>query len=117
MKRSAGKTGLFLMVTNVAGVLSIVLGAWFWSLSPSSWQQYWETADGTLALLGLFLGLPAIIAILWAIGFVCGALALTSLVSREDVQRALLASPYGGHLGRLELLLLSRFKSHDNQKT
>jgi small-conductance mechanosensitive channel len=117
MKTSRDRSVLFSLVTGATGLLAIFLGVCLWSLAPAAWRQYWETADGTVALLGLFLGLPAALGLLWLLGFVCGALALTRFVSREEAEKAILSSPYGGHIGRWELRLLSRFKSHAGRNT
>jgi hypothetical protein len=112
MRGNRGSTLLFLLVTSATGVLAILLGVFLWSHAPMSWQTYLESADGTLALIGLFVGLPLVLALLWALGFVCGALALTPFVSRESAERALLSYPYGGHIGKFEAWLLARFKPH-----
>lgn len=117
MNRDRSSAGLFLLVTNATGILAILFGVFLWWVAPMSWRQHWETADGTLELLVLFLGVPGILGLLWGVGYICGALLLTPFISREDAQRALLASPYGGHIGKWEALLLSRFKSHGSPNT
>jgi hypothetical protein len=99
------------------GILAILFGAYLWAVAPMSWRQHWESTDGTFGLLVLFLVVPAVLALLWVVGFVCGAFLLTPFIGREDARRALLASPYGGHMGKWEGLLLSRFKSHGSSNT
>ena len=108
-----GGASLFLLVTNASSILSILLGVFLWSYAPTPWQKYWEAPDGALALIGLFVGLPLALGLLWGLGFVCGALVLTPFVSRENAERALLSLPYGGHLGKFEAWLLSRFSPYE----
>lgn len=95
----------------------VVLGPLLWSFAPTSWHEYMDAGDGSIPLMILFVALPAALGLLAAFGFVCGALALTPFVSREDAEQFLLALPFGGHIGRWETMLLSRFNSRGAKDT
>jgi hypothetical protein len=110
--------GLFWLVVRVASALGILGLGWpLWALSPTSWRQYVEAADGPVPLLILFVVVPAVLALFGAFGFVCGVLVLTPFMSREVAEKAFTSLPYGGHLGTIERKLLSRFKSHADGNT
>jgi hypothetical protein len=109
MNKGCNESLLFLWVTGATGIAFIFgMGPLLWSLRPLSWRHYLDSSDGTGPLLILFLGVPAGLALLGALGFVCGALAVSPFVCREDAEKALLASPFGGHLGKFEQWIVNR---------
>jgi hypothetical protein len=111
MNKGANASLLFLWVTGATGIAFILgLGPFLWSLRPLSWRQYIESGDGPGPLLILFLGVPIGLALLGALGYIFGAFAVSPFVFREDAEKAILSSPYGGYLGKFELWILSYFK-------
>ncbi len=118
MNKGDHESLLFLWVTSAAGIASIVgLGPLLWSLRPLTWRHYLDSGDGTGPLLTLFLGVPAGLALLGALGYVCGALAVSPFVCREDAEKALLSGPFGGHLGKFERWILSYYKPRGSVST
>jgi hypothetical protein len=110
MKKAAGESPLFILATGAGAIAAMGgLGGLLWSLRPPFLRQYLDSG-GTGSLLILFLGVPAVLALLGALGFICGALLVRPIVFREDVERALLSGPFGGHMGRFELWLLAQYK-------
>jgi hypothetical protein len=118
MDKGGNVSLLFLWVTGAAGIASIVgLGPLLWFLRPVSWRQYIDSGDSTGPLLVLFIGVPAGLALLGALGYVCGALAVSPFVCREDAEKAILSGPFGGHLGKFERWILSHYKPRDSVST
>lgn len=106
------KVQLFIWATYGLGTVSMIaLGMLLWSLVPASWRAYFDPWGDTASLLVLFLGLPVALVLLWLAGFVAGAYAVHSLVSREEAERALLVGDDSGRLGAFERRLLGLFKS------
>jgi hypothetical protein len=111
MNKGGDASFLFLWATGGAGIASIVcLGSLLWWLTPPSWRHYLDLGDGTGPLLVWFLIVPVGLAILGALGYVCGALAVSPFVCREDAEKAIRSGPYGGHIGKFERWVLSYYK-------
>src|SRR5215470_3122609 len=76
---------------------------------PSSAQTCLDRGD-TSALLILFLGVPLALGAAAFLSVLTLALLLRFVFSRSEAQRFILASPSGGHVGRVERLILRLFK-------
>ncbi len=103
---------MFAAVTLTSLLLFVVgLGILAWQLLPAGWQSYLEAGDSSLALLGLFLGVPVSLGLLALLGLIVSFRIMSHFATREEAQSFLLSGWLGGHIGPLEHWMLSWYPS------
>jgi len=104
-----GRFAALLVVLGSIGLWMLWIPFQIEAVLPLGIRQWLERGD-TPALLVLFILLPVGLAVLACLAALFAGILLRPFVSRSQVERTILAAPFGGHIGRLEKAFLGMFK-------